>query len=390
MVYDLIIVGGGLVGRSIAAALRSSSLKIALIDAVKEEKYDPRLIALNHGSICFLQKCGLWPSIESASASIEEVHVSKKGSFGSTRLLAKDIELEALGYVAPAAAINLALAKALENSQGCYQELRPAKVTAIRQHQEGATLTIQEAELSREISASVIIAADGTHSSLRQLLNFETKVVDYEQSALVTTSFLERSHQHKAYERFLDEGALAMLPLKEDEAGRMRVATIWTAATATIERLKQMDEASFVAELQKTFGYRLGRLKGISERHVFPLHFYQVKNPVKDSVVLIGNAAHTLHPVAAQGLNLALYEINELTQLILKNAAAQQPLLQGLAANLIQGRQKTNLLFSHYLTPLFASKFVGTAWLRQLGLVALDLCKPLKNHLSRVLAMEQP
>lgn len=389
MSYDLIIVGGGLVGRSIAAALRHSSLKIALIDAVKVEKHDPRLIALNYGSICFLKKCGLWEAIQPAGSAIEEVHVSKRGQFGATRLLAKDIELEALGQVVPAAAINQALAEALNGRQENYHECRPVTVTGIRLIDQGATLTVQEGDKESEISASLIIAADGTHSSLRKLMDFETEVLDYQQSALVTTTLLERSHRHKAYERFLDEGALAMLPLKEDEQGQHRCATIWTASTTTIQELTQLSDQDFLKRLQDEFGYRLGRLKANTARHVFPLHFFQVKNPVKGPVILIGNAAHTIHPVAAQGLNLALYEISELTQLILNNANKQQALLTDLPANLIAGAQKTNLLLSHYLTPLFSSNLWGASFARQLGMVALDLCPPLKNRLSRLLAMEQ-
>jgi len=140
--------------------------------------------------------------------------------------------------------------------------------------------------------------------------------------------------------------------------------------------------------LQTQFGYRLGRLQSISQRYVFPLHFTQVKNPVRENVILIGNAAHTIHPLAAQGLNLALYEIAQLCQALCCNLQHKRPLSWGLAQNAAYFQPKINLLFSHYLSQIFSSDFWGSHFARQLGMVGLDLCPPLKKQFSRLMAME--
>lgn len=390
MHYDLIIIGGGLVGRSLACALRQTSLNIALIDASEQERPDPRLIALNYGSFCFLDSLGIWSQLEQHSAPIHEVHISHRGRFGATRLTANKIQLPSLGYVVRAEKINQALGETLlsQHSPNRYTELRPAKVKAIELLEKNTAVTIERQGQTNRVTGSLILAADGTDSTIRKLLNFETKTVDYQQSAIVTTSTLCRPHQNIAYERFLEDGALAMLPLQSGNADQSTCATIWTANTKTIASLAHLNENEFLQTLQTHFGYRLGRLKSSSERHVFPLQFIHVKNPIKGNVILIGNAAHTIHPIAAQGLNLALYEIAHLTQALLKNVQNNQPLAQGLEEKVLHFQPKTNLLFSHYLSQLFSSDFWGLNFARQLGMVGLDLCPPIKKQFSRLLAME--
>jgi len=387
MHYDIIIIGGGLVGRSLAYALHEAPINIALIDASAQDQADPRLIALNYGSFSFLRKLGLWPRLEKYSAPIQKVHASYRGRFGATRLGAQDIQLPALGYVVPAHRINQALIEAMRDSKQTVTELRPARVKALELHEHTSHLTIEHSQGSSRISGHLILAADGTESTVRQLLNFETQTLDYQQSAIVTTSQLGRSHNQIAYERFLQDGALAMLPLQTEQGHAC--ATIWTASNTAITHLQALDDQSFMRELQTQFGYRLGRLLNITQRHTFPLRFIQVKNPLQGNVLLIGNAAHTIHPLAAQGLNLALYEIAHLSQTLLDNLRHNQSLNQGLEQKLITFQPKMNLLFSHYLVELFTSRVFGIDLARQLGMAGLDLCPSVKKHLSRLLAMEK-
>ena len=391
MHYDLIIVGGGLVGRTLACALRLTSLNIALIDANPVERFDPRLIALNYGSAAFLEKLGLWSALEKYSAPIHEVQVSQRGHFGATRLKATDVDLPALGYVVKAQQINSALSLSLEKSApGQFTELRPATVKEIKLSAEKATLVLESQGTESQLTAELILAADGTDSTIRKLLQFETQNQDYEQSALVTTTKLTRPHGNRAYERFLPHGeTLAMLPLKEEAEGDLSCATIWTAKTEAISALKALSAEVFLQKLQEAFGYRLGRLCSITERYVFPLHFIKVKQPVQNQVVLIGNAAHTIHPIAAQGLNLALYEIANLSDLLSKRVEQKQSLSAGLAAELLKLQPQANLLFSHYLSQLFGAELLGLSFARQLGMIGLDLCRPLKKRLTRLLAMEK-
>ncbi len=390
MHYDLIIIGGGLVGKSLASALSKAPLNIALIDASPAERPDPRLIALNYGSVSFLKTLELWPSLLEHSAPIQEVHVSHRGRFGATRLQAGALHLPALGYVIRAQKINETLDQTLRKSQlpGRFTELRSSRVTAIEPAEQATALQIEKEGASSRVTGKLIIAADGTYSTIRDLLHFDTKTFDYHQSALVTTTTLCRPHENRAYERFLDDGALAMLPLPLGKDSRPLCATIWTASTETINKLRNLDEKAFLQTLQSHFGYRLGRLKSNTERHVFPLQLIQVQNPLQGNVLLIGNAAHTIHPIAAQGLNLALYEIAQLGQVLLRNVENKQPLHADLAQNLSRFQPKTNLLFSHYLSQIFAADFWGSNFARQLGMIGLDLCPPIKKQLSRLMAME--
>jgi len=391
MHYDLIIIGGGFVGKSLACALKPAPLKIALIDASPQEQPDPRLIALNYGSVRFLESLGLWQHLASRSTPINEVHVSHRGRFGATRLSAQNAQLATLGAVLRATHLNQALDETLGTAkhQGHFTELRPARVKAVVTNEKTVSLTVEACGQESSITGTLIIAADGTHSTIRQLLNFATQTVDYGQSALVTTTCLGRAHENRAYERFLEEGALAMLPLKDEEENSAQLcATIWTANTATIAALQALDEQAFLQALQTQFGYRLGRLSRITQRHVFPLQFIRVKTPLQGQVLLVGNAAHTLHPIAAQGLNLALHEIALLSKLLLRNHQEQWPLTTGLAENQDHFQPKMNLLFSHYLSQVFASNHWGSNFVRQLGMIGLDLCPPLKKQFGRRMAME--
>lgn len=382
MHYNIIIIGGGLVGKSIACALRHTNLSIALIDASAYDKPDPRLIALNYGSFSFLNQIDAWQHIEPYSAPINEVHVSHRGQFGTTCMRADAIDLPALGYVVRARHIN----KALDAEITQLTELRPAVLSNIQLKKPYTIITLEQEGSHQEITGDLILAADGTYSTARQLLHFEAKKIDYHQSAIVAVTTLNRSHFNIAYERFLDDGAIAMLPLRHEQ--EYQVATIWTASTIKISQLLELNDEDFLKELQSQFGYRLGKLKAVSSRAVFPLHFIHVKNPIKENVILIGNAAHTIHPIGAQGLNLALYEIAHLTQALSENIKMQQPLTTHLAKKLPQFHPKINLTLSHYLNPLFSSNSWVINLARQTGMVAFDICSPLKNQFSRLLAME--
>jgi 2-octaprenyl-6-methoxyphenol hydroxylase len=316
MQYDLIIIGGGMVGASLACALQESTLRIALVDAAPlNTRHDPRLIALNYSSYCLLHNLGVWQDLAEHAAPIEQVHISDRGHFGKIRLKAEEAGVGALGYVVPAQEINAALNHAL-TKQNRITILRPATLKQLSQTESHANLTIEtETETDTiELQGKIIIGADGTHSTVRELLNIQTQITECQQSAIVTITELKRSHLGVAYERFHQTGAVAMLPLVGN-----RVATIWTDDNQAIDALLQLDDASFLKTLQTQFGYRLGRLKHIGKRYTYPLHMLKSEQMIKQHVVLMGNAAHTLLPLAAQGLNLALAEIAMLAQCITDN-----------------------------------------------------------------------
>lgn len=363
MDFDIVIVGGGMVGASLAAALQKKNYRIALIDSTPLKiSEDERLIALNDNSICFFEKLGIWPSLQPHAAPISEIHVSHQGHFGSARLHASDANLSALGYVVPAKYINLALNNFLQE----IEMIRPATLQNLLQDERGVQLEIQEAGERKTISAKWVIGADGSYSTVRKLLEIPVEEIDYQQSALVTVTELTRHHKNIAYERFIGGGALAMLPLPGNN-----VATIWTDDTHRIAELLKMGEEDFLALVQNEFGYRLGRLKKIGKRACYPLRMIKAKQAKKQNVLLIGNALHTVHPIAAQGLNLALYEIAHLAENI--------SLLELPDCHV----QAFNIDLAHRLKGFFSkdSFFLNRA--REAGLIALDLFPLLKKQFTQ-------
>lgn len=366
--YDLIIIGGGMVGAGLAAALQDTHLKIALIDATPLHGHDdPRLIALNYGSHCFFKNLNVWPSMALHATAIEQIHVSEQGRFGVTRLTAAEVQLDALGYVVPAKYINAALNDSLADTQH-VDILRPALLKQITQETDYATVTIQTAAGEQTLASNIVIGADGSHSTVRKLLDLPTETVDYHQSALVTIIQLNRHHDHLAYERFHSSGAIAMLPLVGNQC-----ATIWTDTHEKIDELSQQSPEEFLQILQTEFGYRLGRLTNVGKRFVFPLQLIRARQTKQQHVLLVGNAAHTLHPIAAQGLNLALHDVACLAQKISKQVKTHQPLrLQDLDIE-ISAQQQHSLTLSHRLTWLFSTDFFMVNLARQLGMIGLDI-----------------
>lgn len=375
--FDIIIIGGGLVGAGLALALRSSSLRIALVDARLPSAEDPRLFAMNYSSCQFLKNVGLWDALSKHAAPINSVHVSTKGRFGSVRLNRQEAAIDYLGHVIPARYIEAALNDSLESiskQQSNFVIFRPAKLEFIKQDTNHAEVTLSINQQSLRLTASVIIGADGTVSTVRDQAGIGTTKVDYKQSAIVTKTTLKRSHEGIAYERFNAHGAIAMLPLPNNEC-----ATIWSGDNEYIESLASLSDDSFLNKLQQEFGYRLGRLQGIAKRHQFPLQMICAQTNHKDHVLLIGNAAHTLHPIAAQGFNLALYEV----ALIAEHILGKTDILS--AANLAQvlkksaAQESASTKVSHYLSDIFVERSAISTIALQAGMAGLDNLSPLKK-----------
>ncbi|VVC76846.1 2-octaprenyl-6-methoxyphenol hydroxylase [Aquicella siphonis] len=374
--FDLVIVGGGLVGAGLAAALRHSGLRIAVIDSRRPSSDDPRLFALNNGSCQFLDNLHLWPRLSAHASPIQQVHVTRHGHFGSVRLRCEDVGLRNLGHVIPARHIEAALNETLLSLPACTL-FRPARLQSLDQDDRMVQLTILTEEGEVSLSSLVVIGADGTDSTVRSQLHIKTEVIDYEQSAIVTRTALKRSHHHVAHERFLADGAVAMLPLPGEEC-----ATIWTASNHAVSELMSFSDEEFLKRLQDAFGYRLGRLQGITQRHVFPLRLVRAEKMVEQNVFLLGNSAHTLHPIAAQGFNLAVYEVAVLAEAILEKLQNQKCFtkedLPEISA-LIQKQQATSIGVSHRLSTLFSTDSFLGGWPLQLGMMGLDMIMPVKK-----------
>jgi 2-octaprenyl-6-methoxyphenol hydroxylase len=376
MRYDLIIVGGGLVGAGLACALKSSGLSIALVDAKLPSANDPRLFALNAGSCHFLENLGLWQALAAYASPILEVQVSHHGHFGSVRMHHHEINLPALGHVIPAKHIEAALNDML-TALPDVEVYRPARLTALRQNELEAEIILEMEGREITLQSPVIIGADGTASTVRALADLPVTTTDYQQCAIVTRVALRRVHRNIAYERFYDHGAIAMLPLQNQE-----YASIVSADKEEAERLAQLSDDNYLAELQKMFGFRLGRLQSIQTRHVFPLQMMRALRTHDRCVLLLGNSAHTLHPIAAQGFNLALYETALLVEGIMEmRKTGESVTAAGLHSILEKSRtqQSVSVQVSHWLSQIFSSNYLPANMLLSLGMAGFNAAAPIKK-----------
>jgi 2-octaprenyl-6-methoxyphenol hydroxylase len=372
MQYDLIIVGGGLVGAGLAAALQATTLRIALIDARMPSNDDARLFGLNNNSVDFLKSLKVWSSFASHATAIHQVHVSHRGHFGAVRLDRDDANVPALGYVIPARHIEKTLNERLMQLTN-VTVYRPATLVSLVQDKI-ATLTIQTQDGMTTLQAPIVIGADGAESTVRTQLGIAIKTTDYAQRAIVFRTTLQRSHQHIAYERFNAHGAIAMLPL-----GELECATIWSADNDIATQLINLSDDAFMQALQEEFGFRLGRFVAIGQRFTYPLKMVCAEKAVEGCVLLMGNAAHTLHPIAAQGFNLALCEVAALVEGIIRKDD-----LSCISAK-TKKQQAISIGVSHRLPVYFAKQSILFNMGLQMAMMALDVASPIKRRFIRAM-----
>jgi 2-octaprenyl-6-methoxyphenol hydroxylase len=382
--FDILIVGGGLVGASLACALRESGLRVGMIEATRpalsdRPGFDDRTLALAYGSRRIFEGLGVWGAIaERGAAPINRIHISDRGRFGFTRLSAADLGLEALGYVVSAPVLGKSLYEAIEGRPD-IQVMAPAAVQSVEITQDAANVRVREEGGVRELTARLVVAADGANSPIREAAGIAASRVDYGQSAIVSAVSAERAHEGSAYERFTESGPLALLP-----AGPDYCAVVWTVAANKVATMRAWDDQTFLAQLQECFGERLGRFLRVGKRQVFPLALTRVREHVRTRLAIIGNAAHTVHPVAGQGFNLGLRDVAALAEILVEGGDV------GEAARLrryAEQRARDNRAvsgFTHALIRIFSNDYWPIAGVRDAGLVAVDLLPPLKRGLIRM------
>jgi 2-octaprenyl-6-methoxyphenol hydroxylase len=388
--YDVLIVGGGMVGATMAYALSPLPLRIGVIEAVpfkseSQPSYDDRAIALAHGSAKVFEAMGLWPLLVEHVSPIKKIHVSDRGHFGVTRIDSSNEGVDALGYVIENRLVGRVLGDELP-ILGNVELICPATVTAITTTGNAAQLSVDCGGVMREVSAKLVIAADGGNSAVRNLLNIPTRAWDYGQSAVIANVTPERHHQNVAYERFTDSGPVAMLPNSSSD-DPSRCSLVWTVRREDEKRVLGLSDEEFLCELQTRFGYRLGELRKVGRRNSYPLRLVRAKEHVRPRLALIGNAAHTLHPIAGQGFNLGLRDIAALAQVVAEAHAAGLDI--GAAPVLNQYAEWRNwdhrkvIGFTDTLARLFSNPLAPVALVRNAGLIAVDLLPPLKRILTR-------
>ncbi len=394
--WDVVIAGGGMVGLSLALHLRHSlpaSAQIAVVEShplpepevalPDHPSFDARSTALSYASEQIYRNIGVWATLSRQACAIDTVHVSNRGHFGSTLLKAADYDWPALGHVVENPWLGAALLHCVREAGG-IELYSPASVSGVEVSSSGVHLDLDQGEA---LSAGLLIVADGANSALRASLGVAVQRKTYSQSAVVANVVSAEAHAGCAYERFTRQGPLALLPLPTLAPAPSRSALVWTLDEERAAHLSTCPEDEFLAQLQHRFGYRLGKLLQVGRRDSYPLALMQSREQVRRGIVVMGNAAHALHPVAGQGFNLALRDVAALSAVLAQAMAAGEDhgspaVLQRYLARQSDDQART-IAFSDYLPRLFMDNDPLLGVLRDLGLAGLDLTPGAKREFVR-------
>lgn len=380
--YDIAIVGAGLVGSSLACALASTSYRIALIDSQpipvthnSNENQDGRSIALALASKKMYAALEVWNHLDEHAVPIKKIHISDQGRFGATRLDCARYEVESFGYLVPAEKLTTVLQQYIKRHDN-IQQLQPYKVSDIQSHANKVTIHGK----GESIHANLLIAADGARSFIRNKLGIIIDEKQYEQTAIVGSIDTENHHQYTAYERFTKDGPLALLP----RAGN-RCGFIWMNPKDAAEKHLNLSDEVFIEKLQQAFGYRLGQFSNLSQRFAYPLSLLVSQHRVQQRVVLVGNAAQTLHPIAGQGLNLALRDIAELSEILINNENTLDAVDEKL--HVYEAKRQPDITktirFTDRLNFIFNADYPVLSRTRGLGLALLGAIPVLEERIVR-------
>jgi 2-octaprenyl-6-methoxyphenol hydroxylase len=383
MECDVAIVGGGMVGASLALALADTGLSILLVegtapDSSAQTSFDDRTTALGNASRRIFQTLGVWSAIAPRAAAIRAIHVSDAGRFGFARLRAQEQGIEAFGYTVSNKVIGAALWERLPGLSSLTLRV-PARTEDVQVTADCVRLRLASSG-REEFSARLVVAADGAHSSVRTAAGIEADVEEYDQVAIVTNVMTDRAQDGTAYERFTPSGPLAVLPLYDGSHG-----VVWTASPEASVSLLALSDDEFLRELQSHFGWRAGRFIRAGRRISYPLKLSRAVTTIAPRTVLIGNAAQALHPVAAQGFNLGLRDAAILAELV-ANAEGDvgSPALLEQFSQWRAADRRGVVRFTDGLVKLFGDRRPGVGALRNLGLLLFDLTPPAKSALARV------
>lgn len=391
--YDIAIIGGGMVGTSLASLLSASQpqLRIALIEAQPfaradeihfQSSFDARSTALSYGTAAILRELDLWELLQQHITPIAQVHVSDRGHFLGGVIDAKENSLDAVGYVVENSWLGNVLLCYVQ-AQNNIQCFTSSTVTALTPQQDCALLTIKTDAQEFVIKTSLAVIADGGDSPLRKALGIGTQVRAYGQTAIITNVEFSEPHQGVAYERFTTDGPVALLPLGESNSAQQS-ALVWTLPASQADEILALSDADFLAQLQAQFGFRVGRFNRVAKRFAYPLQLVLAEEQIRSHLVLLGNAAHFLHPVAGQGFNLALRDCVCLVE-TLREAIAEDKSPGDLAVlqSYLQKQaldQQITIEFSDKLVRLFSNDQLPLIAMRHLGLLSLESIPLIKNH----------
>lgn len=387
--YDIVIAGGGMIGTSLALALAPLGIRVAVVEAVARREaaqpsFDDRSTALSRSTQRMFEAMGLWPDIVAASTPIREIHVSDQGRFGFSHIDAEEQGVEALGYVV----INRVLGGVLQNALddvGDVDVLCPARIVDIELAPDLVTAVVDRADGEQEkLSCSLLVAADGANSAVREMMGITARKSDYGQRAVVGNLLPEKDINNTAYERFTQQGPLAILPVADQRAG-----FVWTVSEEDAERVVALDDEQFLAEMQQEFGFRLGVFSRVGKRASYPLVLSKALRLTATRSVLIGNSAHGLHPVSAQGFNLGMRDVAAIADCVAEAKAASENFDPGADTVLEQyaswrhADQQKLVRFTDSLVKLFGSERGSLRTLRNIGMLGFDLVPGIRSVFAK-------
>jgi 2-octaprenyl-6-methoxyphenol hydroxylase len=396
--FDVVISGGGLSGCLMALSLADlhhadgTPLSIAIVEASPILKnhnltFDDRVLALSHGSADYLEKVGAWQGLKNDVQAIETIHISDREHYGKARIYAKEYDVSALGYVIGMALVGKSLLTVLANKNKIFNNVSwfaPDNITSVNWQEESVNIMLSSGQ---SLFANLLIGCDGANSICRKLANIKMTETCYGQSALITNVATVNAHNNIAYERFTDTGPIAMLPLSTIKEGEHRCSLVWTLTPELADEMLSLNDDEFKQTLESNFGSWLGGITQVGKRHVYPLKLVQAQEQVYHRTVLLGNAAHTIHPIAGQGFNLGLRDVQQLTAVIKMALDQQQDIgLFSLLSAYAQQREKDHqqvisltdslvTLFSNQLAPMVAGRNIGLKMLNYLSPIKADLVK---------------
>lgn len=386
---DITIVGAGLVGASLACAIaqlpRANRLKILLVEAGQEsqefsgENFDPRVVALTQASQKLFERIGLWQAIEQTRAcAYRDMHVWDGEGTAEIHFNAGEVRVPQLGHIVE----NSVIVKHLRERLAAFpniQLIQPAALENLQTHSQYTSVLLNNGV---QINTQLLFAADGAQSRVRELAEFETREWDYNHTAIVTTVQTELPHQHTAWQRFMRTGPLAFLPLPSVN-GKHFCSIVWSAEPELAAEIMALDDAQFCVRLGRAFENKLGGVLQSAQRFAIPLRQRHAKDYIKPGIALVGDAAHNIHPLAGQGVNLGLLDVVAITQEIERALARQLPLNDfSILRRYQRARMAGNLSMMAAMETfkrLFASRSLMVTWIRNLGMRQVNNLSELKK-----------
>lgn len=388
--FDVIISGGGLSGSLSALSLSTlkkpdgKALSIAIIEAhpVHESpslSFDSRVLALSHASVEYLKVISVWQNIRDYAEPIKDIHISDRGYYGKARVSADEHNVDALGYVVEMAVLGQAFLAKL-SSLNNITWFSPDSIEHIQWQQEQVNVTLQS---SLKLSGKLLLACDGGQSQCRELANISVTSAQYQQSAIIANISMAKHHKNVAFERFTESGPIAILPLKDNEKDSCKCSLVWTVTPKQAEQILALSDCEFKQALEEAFGSWLGAVKKVGKRVAFPLSLITAEQQVYHRTVLVGNSSHTIHPIAGQGFNLGLRDVEQLANTINENLKNEDDIGNFHSLNsYAQSRKKdhqTIIMLTNSLVTLFSNHYFPLVIGRNIGLKVLNYISLIKK-----------